>query len=138
MRRSRSGCLRWVVLIIIGGIVVYIFRFEIGFQRDFFVTIIRGHPIEGFPEILQALRLTLFISLNLLAILFFVILVLYWIASSSFPVRNNFQVYLLMRQIVGSILKRNRPASIVREGILIGKAGEDLRVSCRSIKLILN
>jgi hypothetical protein len=124
MRRNRSGCLRWVVLIIFGGIVVYIFRFEIGFLRDFFVTIIRGHPIEGFPEISQALRLTLFISLNLLAILFFVILVLYWIASSSFPVRNNFQVYLLMRQIVGSILKRNRPASIVREGILIGKAGE--------------
>jgi hypothetical protein len=123
MRRGKSGCLRWIILIFIGGLVLYLFRFEISFLRDFIVTIIQGHPVEGFPEFTQALKLTLFISLNIVAIFFFVILVLYWIGSSAFPVRDNLQVYLLMRRILRSVIGRTNPLAIVREGILIGEVG---------------
>jgi hypothetical protein len=126
MRRNRSGCLSWIGILALVGALLFLFRFELLFARDFALSILQGHPVETFPALPDSMRLTIFIAENLLAILFFTILVLYWISYSGFPVTNDQQIFLLMRQILRTWMGRAAPLLVVKEGILIGEVGKTI------------
>ena len=129
MRRGRPGCLRWIVLVALVGAILFVFRFEIVFAFNLARTLIQGHAPEGFPPIEQAQRITLMIALNALAILFFSVLLLYWIAGAAFPVHNNQQIYKLVRRILRSVLGRGSALLVAREGVLTGElSGADRSV----------
>ncbi len=124
MPKGRSGCLRWIVLIALGGALLFIFRYEVDFIKYLVLSILNKGWVEQFPKIPDAIRISIFISENLLAVIFFVILWLYWIGGTVFPVHSNQQIYLLMGKMIRSLWGRSASLLFVREGVLVGEVGQ--------------
>lgn len=123
MQRNRSGCLIWVSLLALAGFVIYLFRAELFFGRDLLVSLITRQPVETLPELPDAMRKTLFLAENTLAVFFLFFLIWYWTGAAAFPVRDNFQVWQIIQQIFSSLTKRAAPFLMVREGVLVGEVG---------------
>lgn len=123
MRKNRSGCLRWVMIAAAGGALVFIFRYELQLGLSLIRSLISGQPVEGIPDLVTSMKITIFITENILAAIFLVILVLYWVASSAFPVNDDHQVSMIVRRMIKSALGRVSPLLIVREGVLVGEVG---------------
>lgn len=127
MPKGRSGCLRSVVLIALGGVWLFLFRYEVGFIKNLILSIRAGGWVEQFPKVPEAIRISIFISENLLAVIFFAILWHYWIGGTVFPVQSNQQIYLLMGKMFQSLWGRSAALLFVREGVLIGEVGQASR-----------
>ena len=124
MSKGRSGCLRWVILIALGGVGLFLFRFEIEFIKNLILSILSKGWIDQFPKPQEAIRISILISENILAVIFFVILWHYWIGGTVFPVQSNQQIVFLMGKMIQSLWGRSAPLLFVREGVLVGEVGQ--------------
>jgi len=124
MPKSRSGCLRWVILLALGGVGLFLFRFEIDFIKNLILSILSGGRVDPFPQTQEATRISIFISENILAVIFFTILWHYWIGGTVFAVQTNQQIVLLMGKMIQSLWGRSAPMIFVREGVLVGEVGQ--------------
>ena len=120
--KNRPGCLRLFLYLLLGVGLLYVFRFELSFLRNLALTLLRGQPVEGFPPLVDALHISLFIGLNVVAVLCFALLVLYWIAGTVHPVQNEPEVYQLLGRLVRFIFGERSPLVTVYEGELHGGA----------------
>ena len=84
------------------------------------ITLWRGQPVAGLPPLMDSLRISLFIGLNVAAILCFAVLVLYWIAATVHPVQTNPEIYHLLGRLVRFIFGTRSPLVTIREGELLG------------------
>jgi len=135
MRKNRSGCLRWVIIAAAGAALLFVFRYELRLALLFMRSLLSGQAVEGMPGLAHSMKITLFITENALAAFFFVILVLYWAASSAFPVNDNRQVTQIMRRMISTALGRVTPFLLVRDGVLVGEVG---RTSANVLLVDLN
>lgn len=135
MRKSRSGCFRWVIIAVAGGVLLYIFRYELRLGMLFVRSLLSGQIVEGVPELARSMKITLFITENALAAFFFVILILYWVAGSAFPVNDNRQVTQIMQRMISTALGRVTPLLQVRDGVLVGEVS---RISANLLLVDLN
>jgi len=119
--KNRPGCVRLIFFLLLGGGLLYVFRYELIFFRDLVLTLLRGQPVEGFPPLADALRISLFVGMNVLAMLCFSVLVLYWIAGTVHPVQSNSERYLLLGRLVRFIFGKRSPLITVHEGELRGE-----------------
>lgn len=120
--KNRPGCGRLIFYLLVGGGLLFIFRNELSFSRNLALTLVRGQPVAGFPPLVDALHISLFITLNAVAILCFTGLVLYWIAGTVHPVQSNQETYRLLVRLVRFIFGNRNPLVTIREGELHGDA----------------
>ena len=99
-----------IFFLLLGVGLLYIFRYELSFLRNLALTLWRGQPVEGLPPLLDSLQISLFVGLNIAAILCFSVLVLYWIAATVHPVQTNPEIYHLMGRLVRFIFGCAQPA----------------------------
>jgi hypothetical protein len=107
-----------IFFLLLGIGVLFVFRYELSFLRNLALTLIRGQPVAGFPPLVDALYISLFIALNAVAMLCSAGLVLYWIAGTVHPVQSSQEIYRLLGLLVRFILGKRAPLVIIREGEL--------------------
>jgi hypothetical protein len=118
--KNRPGCVRFIIYLLLGGGLLYVFRYELIFFRDLVLTLLRGQPVEGFPPLVDALHISMFVGMNVAAMSCFSILVLYWIAGTVHPVQSRAEIYHLLGRIVRFIFGERSPLITVHEGELRG------------------
>jgi hypothetical protein len=123
--KNRPGCLRLIFFLLLGGGLLYVFRYELGFLRNLALTLLRGQPVADLPPLVDSIPISLYLGLNAAAIFCFAVLVLYWIAGTVHPVQTNSEIYQLMGRLVRFTFGARGPLVIVREGELVG--GADLK-----------
>jgi hypothetical protein len=120
--KNRPGCLRLIFFLLLGGGLLYVFRYELNFLRNLALTLWSGQPVAGLPPLVDSLHISLFIGLNAAAMLCFTVLVCYWIAATVHPVQTNSEIYYLLGRLVHFIFGTHAPLVTVREGELLGGA----------------
>ena len=114
--KNKSGCLRVIVWLVIGGGLLFIFRNELLFLRSLVLTLMYGQPVSGFPPLADALRTALFIALNAVLAFGFALGCFYWIAGAVHPVQSNQDIYRLLGRLSNFFFGIRDPLLIVREG----------------------
>jgi len=127
---NKSGCVRYIILGVIGLFLLFLFRAELGIFWQLTKAVpnlLLNEPITGLPPARALLGVLGFMAMNLIAALSFGYLILFILSGQILPVQNNIERREAYQRLNNFIFGERAPLLMIKEGIWTNQPQEPSR-----------